>query len=102
MKRTYEFFHNFTINTFLLVAILLPQISHAITIAAIVIIVTHVIIVGIFIIIVTVYRLTIFPIRYFTFLHLVSYLTVNQQFGHEATENHSGQRQVMSVNGEAF
>ena len=34
--------------------------------------------------------------RYFTFLHLVSYLTVNQQFGHEATENHSGQRQVMS------
>ena len=39
---------------------------------------------------------------YFTFLHLVSYLTVNQQFGHEATESHSGQRQVMFENGQAF
>ena len=39
---------------------------------------------------------------YFTFLHLVSYLTVNQQVGHEATESHSGQRQVMFENGQAF
>ncbi len=29
----------------------------------------------------------------------MSYLTVNQQFGHEATESHSGQRQVMFENG---
>ena len=39
---------------------------------------------------------------YFTFLHLVSYLTINQQFGHEATESHSGQRQVIIGNGQAF
>jgi len=35
-------------------------------------------------------------------LHLVSFLTINQQFGHEARENHNGQRQVMSVSGQAF
>ena len=29
----------------------------------------------------------------------VNYLTINQQFGHEARENHNGQRQVMSVSG---
>ena len=39
---------------------------------------------------------------YFTFLHLVSCLTINQQFGHEAKENRSGQRQVMFVSGQAF
>ena len=33
---------------------------------------------------------------------LVNYLTINQQFGHEATENHSDQRQVISENGQAF
>jgi len=39
---------------------------------------------------------------YFTFLHLVSYLTINQQFGREATGSHSDQRLVMSENGQAF
>jgi hypothetical protein len=39
---------------------------------------------------------------YFTFLHLVSYLTINQQFGREATKSHSDQRQVISENGQAF
>ena len=39
---------------------------------------------------------------YFTFLHLVSYLTINQQFGREATKTHSDQRQVMSENGLFF
>ena len=39
---------------------------------------------------------------YFTFLHLVNYLTVDQQVGHEARENHNGQRQVISVSGKAF
>ena len=32
---------------------------------------------------------------YFTFLHLVSYLTINQQFGRKATKSHSDQRQVI-------
>jgi hypothetical protein len=32
----------------------------------------------------------------------VNYLTLNQQIGHEARENHNGQRQVMSVSGQAF
>ena len=39
---------------------------------------------------------------YFTFLHLVSYLTISQQFGREATGSHSDRRQVMSENGQAF
>jgi hypothetical protein len=39
---------------------------------------------------------------YFTNLHLVSFLTINQQFGHEAEGNRSGQRQVMFVSGQAF
>jgi hypothetical protein len=39
---------------------------------------------------------------YFTNLHLVNFLTINQQFGHEAEGNRSGQRQVMFVNGQAF
>ena len=43
-----------------------------------------------------------FFLCYFTFLHLVSYLTINQQFGREATGNHSDQRLVMSENGQAF
>jgi hypothetical protein len=32
----------------------------------------------------------------------VSYLTINQQFGREATKTHSDQRQVMSENGLVF
>ena len=40
--------------------------------------------------------------RYFTFLHLVNYLTINQQVGHEARENHNGQWQVLSESGQAF
>jgi len=39
---------------------------------------------------------------YFTFLHLVSYLTINQQFGRKATGSHSDQRLVMSENGQPF
>ena len=39
---------------------------------------------------------------YFTNLHLVYFLTINQQFGHEAEGNRSGQRQVMFVSGQAF
>jgi hypothetical protein len=39
---------------------------------------------------------------YFTFLHLVSYLTINQQFGREAVKSHSDQRQVISENGQVF
>jgi len=38
----------------------------------------------------------------FTFLHLVSYLTISQQFGREATGSHSDRRLVMSENGRAF
>jgi hypothetical protein len=36
---------------------------------------------------------------YFTFLHLVSYLTINQQFGREAVKSHSDQRQVIPQRG---
>jgi hypothetical protein len=39
---------------------------------------------------------------YFTFLHLVSYLTINQQFGREAVKSHSDQRQVIFENGQVF
>jgi len=39
---------------------------------------------------------------YFTFLHLVSYLTINQQFGREAVKSHSDQRQVITENGQVF
>jgi hypothetical protein len=40
---------------------------------------------------------------YFTFLHLVvSYLTINQQFGREAVKSHSDQRQVISENVQVF
>jgi hypothetical protein len=40
---------------------------------------------------------------YFTFLHPVSYLTINQQFGREAVKSHSDQRQVISdENGQVF
>jgi len=39
---------------------------------------------------------------YFTFLHLVSYLTINLQFGREATESHSDQKLVIFENGQAF
>jgi|APGre2960657468_1045069.scaffolds.fasta_scaffold386743_1 hypothetical protein len=49
--------------------------------------------------------LSVSPLRmcvYFTFLHLVSYLTINLQFGREATESHSDQKLVISENGQAF
>ena len=32
----------------------------------------------------------------------VNYLTINQQVGHKARENHNGQRQVLSASGQAF
>jgi hypothetical protein len=47
-------------------------------------------------------RLVFVLFVYFTFLHLVSYLTINQQFGREVTKTHSDQRQVMSENGLVF
>jgi hypothetical protein len=39
---------------------------------------------------------------YLFYISTSSDLTVNQQFGHEATESHSGQRQVIIENGQAF
>ena len=45
---------------------------------------------------------TVVRVSILHFLYLVNYLTINQQFGHEAKENRNGQWQVMSASGQAF